>query len=252
MIMLLEIVKNLWLNDKQAKVYLSLLEIGTSPVTRISSKSGINRSSCYDILQDLIQLGYIQKTQKKWIVQFAATLPEILAEQLKQKHATFENALPLFHELINSYSIRPAVRIADGLEWVKNIYRDLLTEKKEILSFIGSEIQDAELLNFINHQFITQRVCKKIKQRILSTDLKDQKRAYKIDKKFLREKIKINSKDLSLVCGIHIYATDKIMINLFQKSDMVAMIIESKLLYQTLKSLFEYIRKINITFLKKA
>ncbi|MEI7563061.1 MAG: hypothetical protein WCJ39_05255 [bacterium] len=41
------------------------------------------------------------------------------------------------------------------------------------------------------------------------------------------------------------------MINLFQKSDMVAMIIESKLLYQTVKSLFEYIRKINSTFLKK-
>jgi hypothetical protein len=91
---------------------------------------------------------------------------------------TFENALPLFHELTSSYSIKPTIRIVDGREGVKNMYRDLLTEKKEILSYIGSEIQDTELLDFINHQFTQQRVVKKIKQRILSTDLKDKKRIY--------------------------------------------------------------------------
>lgn len=131
------------------------------------------------------------------------------------------------------------------------MYRDLLTQEKEILSLLGSEIEDKELLHFINHQFVSQRVSKKIKQRIISTDLKDKKRTYTIDKKLLREKIKINNKDLSLLCGIHIYGIDKIMINLFHKSDMVAMIIESKLFHQTIKSLFEYIRETNITFLKK-
>ncbi len=249
--MLLEIIKNLWLTDKQAKVYLSLLEIGASPVTRIATKSWVNRSSCYAILQNLIKLGHIQRSQRRWVERFTATLPEILAEQLKQKYMTFENALPLFHGIANSYSIRPTVRIADGIEWVKNIYRDLLTEKKEILSYIGSEIQDTELLNFINHRFTRQRVAKKIRQRLLSTDLKDRKRLYKWDKKLLKEKIKINNTDLSLLCGIHIYATNKIMINLFQKSDMVAMIIESKLLHQTLKSLFEYIWNINFSLIKK-
>jgi hypothetical protein len=54
-----------------------------------------------------------------------------------------------------------------------------------------------------------------------------------------------------LVCGIHIYATDKIMITLFKQSDMVAMIIQSKLLHQTLKSLFDYIRTINFSLIKK-
>lgn len=132
------------------------------------------------------------------------------------------------------------------------MYRDLLTEKKEILSLIGSEIANEELLSFINQQFSRQRIAKKIHQRILSTDLRDKKRTYVADKKQYREKIKINNKDLTLACGIHIYAGDKIMINLFHKSDMVALIIESKLFHQTLKSLFEYIWKINIHAIKKS
>ena len=63
--MLLEIVKNLGLTAKQAKVYLSLLEIGVSPVTRIATRSKVNRSSCYDILLHLTRMGCIQKTQRR-------------------------------------------------------------------------------------------------------------------------------------------------------------------------------------------
>lgn len=184
-------------------------------------------------------------------MQFSAVLPEIISEQLKQQYFVFENALPLFHELTNAHSIKPSVRIADGIDGVKNLYKDLLTEKKEILSMIGSEITNPLLLDFINNQFTTQRVSKKISQRILSTDLKDKARLYSEDKKLLRKKIKINQSDLTLVCGIHIYGTTKIMINLFHKTEMVAMIIESPLFHATITSLFEYIRKMNIKSIKK-
>jgi len=53
------------LNKKQAKVYLAVLELGSATVNIISNKSGIARSSCYDILNSLIKKGIASSFKKK-------------------------------------------------------------------------------------------------------------------------------------------------------------------------------------------
>ena len=51
--------------DKEASVYLVLLELGPSTTTEISRAAGINRTTGYDILESLASEGLINSIE--WI-----------------------------------------------------------------------------------------------------------------------------------------------------------------------------------------
>ena len=46
-------LKSLGFSEKEARVYLALLELGPSTTTEIARKSKINRTTGYDILESL-------------------------------------------------------------------------------------------------------------------------------------------------------------------------------------------------------
>ena len=50
-----EALKEFGLNDREVKVYLALLKIGTSSVHSIAEKTGIIRTTVYDIIKSLIE-----------------------------------------------------------------------------------------------------------------------------------------------------------------------------------------------------
>ena len=60
-----EILKEIVLSDKEAKVYLSVLELGESTVLPISKKSEYKRTYCYDILSDLVEKNLVSYVVKK-------------------------------------------------------------------------------------------------------------------------------------------------------------------------------------------
>ena len=52
-------LENIGLNGKEARIYLSLLEIGESPVSKVAEHSKINRVTCYDVLDKLIKKSFV-------------------------------------------------------------------------------------------------------------------------------------------------------------------------------------------------
>src|SRR3990167_2347637 len=83
-----KILENLGLTALEAKVYLTLLDLGPSLAGLITRKSGIHRRSVYDALERLIQkglVGYIVNNNRKY---FEAANPERLSELVKEKEAT--------------------------------------------------------------------------------------------------------------------------------------------------------------------
>src|SRR3989304_2709998 len=65
-------------SDKEAAVYLALLQLDTVTATDISKKTGINRTSAYDILDSLMQKGLIGKFKKDKKSHFSAGDPKRL------------------------------------------------------------------------------------------------------------------------------------------------------------------------------
>jgi len=52
---------NLGLNEKEAKIYLALIENGEMTVSELSTTTKIQRTSLYDILPPFIHAGFISK-----------------------------------------------------------------------------------------------------------------------------------------------------------------------------------------------
>src|SRR3989338_6704635 len=92
---------NIGLSGNEADIYLALLELGPSLVSRIVEKTGINRTNIYDRLSRLIDRGlvaYVIKNNRKC---FYSAEPKRLIryleekeEQIKKEKQDVERILP--------------------------------------------------------------------------------------------------------------------------------------------------------------
>ena len=55
-----QVLENLGLSEKEAEIYLALLELGTGTVVEVAKKSGVKRPTAYLVLDELKKMGYIR------------------------------------------------------------------------------------------------------------------------------------------------------------------------------------------------
>src|SRR5581483_2129774 len=73
------------LSQKEAKVYLALLELEVGSVSEVAKSANINRSSTYVVLSSLKKKGLISTSEDKKIQMFVATPPEMLLLEAQEK-----------------------------------------------------------------------------------------------------------------------------------------------------------------------
>jgi len=122
------------LNEKEAKIYLSSLELGQSTVQSIAMKAAINRATTYFVIDGLMQRGLMSSFHKGKKQYFIAADPERLIEILEQekdnienKKKNFQKLLPQFRSLNNKIGGgRPLVRYYEGKEGVTSMVDEVL------------------------------------------------------------------------------------------------------------------------------
>lgn len=123
-------LRNIGFNDKEAKVYLALLQLGPTDAKQISQKSGIKKPTTYVILDELRQKDavlFLPNAKKKL---FAAKNPEEIFDiaQRRIKQATAN--LPLLQELAHRAKDNAMVTYYEG----KNAYAQAMRYKeKEVI-----------------------------------------------------------------------------------------------------------------------
>ena len=70
------IFKEVGLTDKEAAVYLALLELGVASVLRIASKAGVKRPTAYITLAALREKGFVEVIPKGTTTLYQAVDPE--------------------------------------------------------------------------------------------------------------------------------------------------------------------------------
>ena len=119
-------LKKLNLSDNEASLYLSLLELGEASVQRISKKSKISRTTTYDVIETLREKGLIIATKKQKRTFYYAENPSKLGNILEEKVNAFDNLLPELLAMSNLIDRKPKIRFFEGVEGLKNIYKDTL------------------------------------------------------------------------------------------------------------------------------
>lgn len=138
-------LQKLGLSDKEARVYLSSLELGPSPVQLIASKAGVNRATTYVMIESLISRGLMSSFEKGKKRFFTAEPPEQLMAilrkeeaEIKEKEKEFEEILPELKALFAGAEEKPRVKFYEGVEGLKAIQNDILKSKYDSLEEIVS------------------------------------------------------------------------------------------------------------------
>lgn len=246
---MLELIKKLGLNENEIKIYLALLELGPSLVTKIAQKARINRTSCYDILERLVKYNLVtyasgQGSKKEYSAMPPYNLISFLERQQKEKNKQLEKLKEKLPELKMLYKIinKPSIKFFEGTEGVKAIYKETLKSKTEILS-VG-DCEEWESKDFISwgKKYNQERTQLKIKERVIIPNSKkttDWFKKYPTSLKYTDYRILPKDKiNFTFNSEINIYE-DKLVIVLLKKPNRMGIMITSKDLVKILKALFE-------------
>lgn len=134
-----EPLKAIGLNNSEIKVYLFVLEQGASTPPAVARGTGITRTNCYAILENLDHLGLVsrQEQDKKYL--FVARNPASLIQNMDKKREAVGEILPDLQTLYRSQSNKPKIQFFEGWTEVKEIFLESLKAKK--ITAFGSALQ---------------------------------------------------------------------------------------------------------------
>lgn len=131
-----ETLQYLGLSDKEAKVYVALLQLGTGSVPAISVRAGTKRPTTYLILEELRKRGLATLLPRKNKALYSAQSPELLLEEQEEKEEMIRLNLPELMAIYNAKKEKPKVVYYQGEENIIKLYDEVYKEKE--IMFYGS------------------------------------------------------------------------------------------------------------------
>lgn len=156
---LIKILESFDLKTKEARLYLTALELGTASAKEIASKAGIQRTNFYDIGEKLLKMGLLKQIKKGRKQLFQAMDPEELVALEEKKIRELKEALPRLQAIANTRSEKPSVWYYEGVDGVKKIYKNMLDHEGEIVLFTTPKFVSRDQLNFV-HEHIPERIAR--------------------------------------------------------------------------------------------
>lgn len=230
------ILQDIGLNEKESKIYLACLQLGSPTVAQISKRAKINRVTTYDILEKLLSKGMVSRSNINDTKIFEAIDPEVLVHEYQLKTTKLKEALP---DLIRLKSDNPApkIRYFEGLDGVKAIYEDTLGSSTEILNYANS-VQVRNYWPEYDDEYVQRRVNKKIYLRGLTPDDDKGKSVVLNNPKYHREIRLINREKYNFPNEINIY-DNKVAIISWELEMPIGLIIDDKYIAETQRAIFQ-------------
>lgn len=235
-------LQKLGLKPKEAAIYTAAMELGApSPVSTIAKKANINRTTAYDILEQLVQKGIVI-VQTKRSGRFYQALPPAkivayLEEQSEKYSRLAQEADKLLPELNIHYraSGRPKVYFYEGDEGLIRVYEETLTSSEEILAY-ASDQANQQAIPWYFPQYYKRRAAKKIPIRALFPDTPKDRERHGLDSAELRQSRLLPKDKLDFTPEINFF-DNKIMIADWKEK--LGIIIESQEIANVFKQTFE-------------
>ncbi len=125
-------LQSIGLSDKEASVYLALLELGGANAQTISTQSKVKRGTVYTILDTLMKKGLASTAEKGGKQMFFPEDPSKLEALLEEKRRALARAEEEARDTVQdlrrlhiSRGTRPVVRYFEGVEGLENIVKDM-------------------------------------------------------------------------------------------------------------------------------
>lgn len=224
-------------DNKEAKVYLATLELGTAKAMDIARKAGIERTTSYDILTKLAQQGLIGKYVKKGVHYYIAAEPRKIQHQLEEKQRAFSQLLPELLGIYNTLTAKPKIQYYEGVEGIKSALDDTLTTRDKKLRSIFSIIDLFKVPGrTYTENYVKRRIEAGINLQVIRSKLKDVPEYWPGSTEDRRS---LRYAPNSMVFSMTTYLYDNKVVLISSKKENFGMIIESEEYHQTMSHMFD-------------
>lgn len=231
-----QLLQNIGFTEKEALVYLALMELGSGTVTQVSQRAKLKRSIIYIILEGLIKRGYVSEIPEIKINRYVAVEPTKILSDLKNKTTSFKELLPSLLAIYNKPTWKPKINYFEGKEGVINVFRQIEQCPKAL--FISSTRRIKEHMPDELERWVST-----MSKRLVPLEGKNLLEDTPVDRKFARDlkgskqQIKFLPKGLTLDVDISIYENKIALTSL--TDHLFIVVIESKALYNSMKTIFD-------------
>lgn len=237
-------LRKIGFSDKEAKVYVALLELGKASVRQIAAKSKVNRATTYVVLEALTKRGIVSTVEENKKTLFIAEGPRTLLrifriqeEELKGKWEEFKKALPELEAIFNRSAEKPIVRFFEGKEGLRTMREEILQSGVQVLYDIYA-LEYVEQLRSLftdeeNEEFRRREAELGISMRSIYAAHPNET----FDFRLKGERKRILKEQFPFPADVLIFG-NKVAINTL-KGKIISIIIESKEIADTMRLIFE-------------
>jgi len=168
---LLTTLRGIGFSANDATVYLSALELGPSSIWDISLKSGLQRSTCYSILEELVLKGSCSKSNDGRRALYSVASPKRLMLAARTRFERLERSVSELDALASKSSAKPIMRFYEGLEGVREVYLSCLdVPQGTTVLYMGSDEITEQNYPEILQEYMAVRQAKQIPIRVIFED----------------------------------------------------------------------------------
>ena len=234
------------LSEEQSLTYEALLDKGPQRASNLSDWTGIKRGLTYKVLEQLENMGLIEKKGGKGSVAvFAAGHPSLLMGNIERREKelalakdVLEHSLGTLSSKYNLIAGKPNMRFYEGKAGLKQVLDDTLTSTEVIYTYTDLEAIEKYIPD-VNREYSALREKKGIQKRGFLLDTPHARKIIEDYHTNTTETKFIPYKTPEFGAIMQIYE-NKVSYITLKKESMIGIIIEDPTIYQMHRSLFEY------------
>ena len=237
------VLQKLGFSDKEAQIYLVLLELNEALASTVSRKTGINRTTAYSILEHLQKRGLVSTVRRNSNTYYQAQNPHMFLskkksgfQEMQEALRGLEIALPQILDLHKEYKT-PQMSVYKGKEGLIQVMQDTLTTSTELLCWCDVDLATNTVLTDYFPEYLRQKMEKQIWLRGIFCYDQASLRHKKEQGVELREVYLIPKEDFPFDNEINIYDD---IVAIISYEDEVGVIIQPEHIANTQRSIFNF------------
>src|SRR3989338_9530080 len=105
-----KLLENIGLTQSEIKVYLALLELGSTTKGPIVDKSGVASSKVYELLEKLNQKGLVSSVIKSGVKYFESATPSRILDYIKEKESVLKDQEIQLEKILPTLELRRSMK----------------------------------------------------------------------------------------------------------------------------------------------
>lgn len=243
--MLINLLKSFQVTEKEAKVFMKVLELGSQPASNIARVCELPRNTVRSILDNLVKKGLMVKTNRANTQYYSTENKESLIRLLKFRRMRQGEEIDAQIGMLERYGeelstrhwakSRPRITFHEGVAGLEKVYEDTLTAKHGLKSWASCDDLLAALPAYFKTYF-TRRTAKGIPMRSIHPDTEASQRIVSANKGELRESALVPADKFYWTPEIQIYNN---RVNIASWREKLGIIIESEEISDAMRAFFD-------------